>query len=142
MITMGDTNAYPDFDINSGGFLNWMPVTLAQDATLQSCSIYIGATAGQLRVGVFNNGPIVVQTPIFTPVTGWNTQPVGNVRLTAGTYQLAWFPNSNALTNGIVFGGPASFWNGPRTFGAMPSTLPAATGSDAKHWSLYCTLVP
>jgi hypothetical protein len=137
---MGETTCFADVDSGSANALARNLVTLATAGTLQSISFCVAQAAGQVRLGVYDSaGNIVVQTGAFTPVTGWNTQPVGNVPLPPGDYWLAWFVSSNGLTNGIDRTSGQGAWTN-LTFGAMPATLPAPSGTATEHWSIYATL--
>lgn len=143
-ITFGETSVLSEMDSGSANALTVQTAVLSQDCTLQSISWYVLDAVGQARLGLFTAGDaIVVQTPAFVPVSNaWNTQPVGNVRISAGTYQLAWFVNNQGLSNPITHSGGSGRWFS-RPFGVMPATLPTTpTGSASEHWSIYATCVP
>src|SRR5258705_7922757 len=138
--TMGETACFADFDTDSANALARNLVHLSQAGTLQSLSICLGPAAGQGRLGVYNSsGNIVVQTAVFTPVSGVNTVQVGQVPLAVGDYWLAWFFSSPTTGPGIDRTSGTAAWTS-RTFGAMPSTLPAPSGTPTEHWSISATL--
>ncbi|MCC6300837.1 MAG: VCBS repeat-containing protein, partial [Anaerolineales bacterium] len=119
-------------------------VILSQSATIQSLSYYVSTAGGQLRLGIYNNngsnpGTLVAETAAFTPVVGWNTQPVLTpTLLPAGTYWLAFLPQSNTLTGRITFSGTGRYYG--YTFGALPATFSTSPSSAAFHFSVYATL--
>lgn len=119
-------------------------VTLSQSATIQSLSYYVATTSGQLRLGIYNNsgnapGTLVAETAAFTPVAGWNTQPVQTQTvLPAGTYWLAFLPQNNSLAGRVVLSGTGRHYS--YTFGALPATFSSSVTSDSFHFSLYATL--
>lgn len=120
-------------------------VTLSQSATIQSLSYYVQTPGGQLRLGIYNNsasntpGILVAQTAAFTPIAGWNTQPViSQTVLPAGTYWLAFLPESNTLAGRVVGSGTGRYYT--FTFGALPATYATTSTSSAFRFSLYATL--
>ncbi|NWG07675.1 MAG: SGNH/GDSL hydrolase family protein, partial [Chloroflexi bacterium] len=99
-ITIGETSVLGMSYSGIGNRLVAQQVTLSQSATIQSLSYYVATASGQLRLGIYNNsgtmpGTLVAQTAAFTPVVGWNTQPVlTQTVLPAGTYWLAFLPQN------------------------------------------------
>jgi hypothetical protein len=119
-------------------------VTLSQSATIQSLSYYVSTVNGQLRLGIYNNtgnnpGTLVAQTAAFTPVVGWNTQPVlTQTVLPAGTYWLAFLPQNNSLAGRVALSGTGR--HASYTFGALPAAFSSSVTNDSFHFSLYATL--
>ncbi len=125
--TIGETNILGIDDFGNGNILIAQQVNLSQTATIQSLSFYITSAVGRLRLGIYDHvagvpGTLKAQTAEFSPTIGWNTQNVLTpTQLTAGTYWLAYLPESNDLHFRVAFSGPASYYNYP--FGAMPDTF-------------------
>ncbi|MCB0159614.1 MAG: hypothetical protein KDD83_15885, partial [Caldilineaceae bacterium] len=115
-----------------------------ENATIADVSIYVGHAVGQMRLGIYadasgNPGALRAQTAAFTPVVGWNTQPVQTpVELAAGGYWLAYLAQSNELLLKAGAGGDARGFSQP--FGPLPENFAASPLSAAVHWSLYATL--
>jgi len=144
VITIGETNI---LGIGYSGMANRLvaqQVTLSQSATIQSLSYYVATASGQLRLGIYNNsgsmpGTLVAQTAAFTPVVGWNTQPVlTQTVLPAGTYWLAFLPQNNTLAGRVALSGTGRHYS--YTFGALPATFSTSVTSDSFHFSMYATL--
>jgi hypothetical protein len=142
---IGETNILSNDDAGNGDLLIAQQAVLSQDATLESLSFYVSNADGELRLGVFadNNGApgaFVAETDAFTPVVGWNTRNVlSPVLMPAGTYWLAYLPESNDLRFRVGGSGPASYYNYP--FGSMPATFSDTTESADVHWSLYASFL-
>jgi hypothetical protein len=86
-----------------------------------------------------NPGTLLAATAAFTPVAGWNTQNVQTPNLLpAGTYWLAYLPQSNTMHYRI--GSTGSARGASYAFGAMPASYPNSPLTDTVHWSLYATL--
>jgi hypothetical protein len=84
---------------------------------------------------------LLAQTAEFTPVIGWNTHPVINSPLlNPGNYWLAYMPESDNLHFDMEPSGSGA-WSSV-SYGTLPATFPALTGSGAYHWSFYATLAP
>jgi len=137
----GETSVLTGIDGDNAGFIVEQDAVLGQAGTLKTLSFYVLNPVGQLRLGVYDAaGGIIVQTAAFTPVAGWNTQPVGNVSIAAGSYMLAYEQSNNNLSF------PVNQSSGrcrlaARAFGAMPTTFPTAIVTDNPcHWSFYATL--
>jgi len=145
VITIGETNILSTAYSGLGNRLIAQQVTLSQSATIQSLSYYVSTTGGQLRLGIYNNsgsspGNLVAETAAFTPVAGWNTQPViTQTLLPAGTYWLAFLPQSNSLAGRVVLSGTGRHYS--YTFGALPAAFSTVVTSDAFHFSFYATLL-
>lgn len=110
-------------------------------------SFYVTAPAGQLVLGIYdsvNGGPgqLLASTGAFTPVAGWNTQPVASpVALAAGTYSIAYFSNNNALT--FESSPTGTYYTESLTMaGSLPSDFVATSTSATGNWSFYATLSP
>src|SRR6185312_2218226 len=89
-------------------------VNLSQPAALQSISFYVVQNSGTMRLGLYdangasgNPGNKLAETPVITPTVGWNTVPVMQINLAAGTYWLAY----EVSTSGSQY--LASFNEGP-----------------------------
>ena len=143
-ITIGETGILTNAYSGIGNQLVAQQVTLSQSATIQSLSYYVSTTGGHLRLGIYNNngsnpGTLVAETAAFTPVTGWNTQPVITpTLLPAGTYWLAFLPQNNTLAGRIAYSGTGRFYG--YTFGAMPASYSTSPSSGAFAFSFYATL--
>ena len=143
-ITIGETSILTNSYSGIGNQLVAQQVTLSQSATIQSLSYYVSTASGQLRLGIYNNngsnpGTLVAETSAFTPVTGWNTQPVITpTLLPAGTYWLAFLPQSSSFAGRISYSGVGRYYG--YTFGALPASYSTAPSSGAFHFSLYATL--
>ena len=153
-ITMGETAILSDGDSGNGNLLLAQgPYTLAQAATLQSLSFYVGSTAGNLILGVFDAsgsgggpGALVAQTASFapscTPLPCWVTRATTTTpTMQPGNYWLAYTPSSSSLSfRKTTAGVGAKFYS--RTFQAMPATFSTSPTPDPAHWSFYATLLP
>ncbi len=147
-ITMGETSIFGGTDSGNGNLLVVQDATLPGDANILSLSFYVRNAAGDLRLGVYDatgpsGGPgnLVAETATFTPVSGWNTQPVITpVQVPAGNYWLAYFPSSSSLSFATDFS-TGSFRASLLAFGPMPQTFPSTINyQGTTHWSLYATL--
>jgi len=138
---MGETSVFSDGDCCNANFILRQNATLSQGGTLQTLSFYATAAAGSLRLGVYDAaGNIIVQTASFTPIVGWNTQPVGQVSIPAGSYWLAYTTNNNGLNFPVERVSGTCQYTG-RTYGAMPAVFPTTgLNTDQCHWSFYATL--
>ena len=96
-------------------------------------------------MGIYANngnapGARLAETAAFTPVAGWNTQPVlTQTTLPAGTYWLVFLPQNNTLTGRVALSGSGRYYS--YTFGALPATYSALSTSDGFHFSMYATLL-
>jgi hypothetical protein len=141
-INVGVTTIQTNSDSGNGNLLVAQPIALTQVATIQSLSFYVKTIGGALRLGLYSGTKpttLVAQTASFTPIAGWNTQPVVTpVSCPIGPYFLAYLPASSTLgfVNSNV--GGTSYFK-PFTFGAMPSTFPALPSTTASNWSFYGT---
>ena len=149
-ITIGETNILTISDGDNANLLPAQNAVLSQPATIVSLSFYVTNASGNLRLGIYDaSGPgggpgkLRAQTNSFKAVTGWNTaNVVTQVSLSAGTYWLAYLPNSNGLTfvKGITPGISTVFYN--HNFGTLPATYSKSPSSDPYHWSFYASLTP
>jgi hypothetical protein len=145
-ITMGETAVLSADDSGNGNLLIAQKATLSHDATLNSLSLYVASPSGQLRLGIYTDagdrpGTLKAQTAAFTPVSGWNTQPVqAPVLLPAGTYWLAYLPSSSSLHVRVAANGTARGYS--YTFGALPANFSSNPMTASAHWSLYASLNP
>ena len=143
---MGESNILPTDDSGNGNLLVAQQVSLSQAATIQSLSFYVVAATGHLRLGIYDAtgpsggpGALKAQTAEFTPTVGWNTQGVVTpTALSAGTYWLAYLPESNNLHFAMTPSGATRWYS--YTYGALPTTFSSAPQSGTYHWSFYATL--
>ena len=144
LITIGETEILNSNDSGNGNVLIAQEAVLPQDATIQSLSFYVTGGSGQLRLGIYddnggNPGTLRAETAAFTPVVGWNTQEVSApVLLPAGTYWLAYLPQSSNLSFRVALTGSARGYY--YTFGQMPAAFPSEPLTADVHWSLYAEL--
>jgi hypothetical protein len=140
-INVGETTVLTGADSGNGNLLVAQPITLTQPAALQSLSFYVATVGGQLRLGLYSGATpttLVAQTAGFTPVAGWNTQPVASSQLVSGQYWLAYFPQSNTLAFRKTDTVGTSYFKNV-TFAAMPATFPTSPLTTTSHWSFYGT---
>jgi hypothetical protein len=146
---VGETSVFNEPDSGNGNLLLAQDAVLSQPGMLQSLSFYVTAAAGRLRLGLYDAtgpggdpGAKRAETNAFTPVVGWNTvNVITPVALAAGTYWLAYLPESDALNfsaNRSI--GQFRYYAYP--FGPMPATFSTAPNGGVTHWSFYGTLVP
>ena len=144
-VTTGETSILPYDDSGNGGLLLVQEATLAETGIIRSLSFYVTTAVGTLRLGIYNAaglngdpGAKIAETASFTPVVGWNTQPVTTFpSLPAGNYWLAYMPSSSSM----------HFRNGPgnarwysTAYGPMPITFSTTSISGPFKWSLYATI--
>lgn len=142
-LTIGETGVLGTNDSGNGNLLVAQQVVLGQPATLQSLSFYVNSASGKLQLGIYDTSSgsprsLLASSSIFTPVSGWNTVSVPATSLAAGTYWLAYLPESSSLSFPMNPSGPAR-WFSP-AFGSMPGTFSTASNSGIYHWSFYATL--
>jgi hypothetical protein len=147
---LGETNIEPNTDSGDANEIIADEVTLLAPGVVQSLSIYIAATGGQVILGIYDAtgpsggpGSLLATTAAFTPTSGWNTANlVTPVTLAAGTYWLAFLPNSGSL--GPVYASDASgvtenyYYN--YTYGALPSTFSTSPNPQTAVYSFYANL--
>ena len=145
-ITIGDTTVENSNDYGNGNTLVVQQATLSQAATIQSLSLYVNALGGNLRLGLYDDnagspGALKCSTNEFTPTsTGWNTQNVvTQVSLTAGTYWLAYLPQSNSLGYKANPSSGTAHWVN-FNYGPLPATFPSGARGNSGQWSFYATL--
>lgn len=146
--TIGQPTIFTAADSGNGNLLLAQTTPVPQAGTLTSLSFYVTTPAGQMYLAAYADaagkpGALLATTAVFTPVVGWNTQPVvapANLDA-ASTVWLAYLPSSNALAfvKATVGGGSAVI---SRTFGAPPAAFGAPASSTPSQWSLYATLTP
>jgi hypothetical protein len=145
-VNIGVTDLLPNVDNGNAGLILAQQATLAQPAALQSISFYIVQNIGTIRIGLYdsnaaggNPGNKLAETPEVTPVAGWNTVPVSQINLAAGTYWLAYevsTSSSQYLTSYFV--GPIVY--AALQYGSLPVTFPNSPTKSAGAWSFYATL--
>jgi hypothetical protein len=144
VITIGETSVLSTNYSGIGNRLVAQQVTLSQSATIQSLSYYVSTASGQLRLGIYNNngsnpGTLMAETAAFTPVVGWNTQNVITpTLLPAGTYWLAFLPQSSGLAGRMVTSGTGRYYS--YAFGPLPASYSSSPTSAAFRFSFYATL--
>lgn len=144
IFSIGETNVLATDDSGNGNLLIGQQVALSQSATIQSLGFYVAVVSGRLRLGIYddasgNPGTLKAQTAEFTPVTGWNTQNVVTpMQLSAGTYWLAYLPESSSLHFRLATSGVARWAS--YSYGALPTTFSTSPQSGSYHWSFYATL--
>ena len=142
--TAGETAIQPTDDHGNGNMVCGQQIQLTPtSSTVVSLSFYVTNPAGQLYLGIYDtdaNGEpqnLKASTAVFTPTTGWNTQPVaGSVTLPAGKYWIAYHASSDNL--GFRFGAGESVVL-QRRVRALPGTFAAGANQYGDHWSLYGT---
>ncbi len=145
-IDVGQKTVLGTSDSGNANLLVSQPITLRQSATIQSESFYVTVTAGSLVLALYRDnglqypGTLMASTAQFTPIVGWNTQPVVTpILCPIGAYWLAYLPNSNSLVfrnDGTDLNGAGRFVT--QTFGAMPQVFPMG-GKAASQFSFYAT---
>lgn len=142
--TFGETSILPTDDFGNAGLILAQQATLSQPVTIQSLSFYVTSAAGNMRLGVYSDssgspGSKVAETAEFTPVVGWNTQPViSQANLAAGTYWLAYETNNNSLHFRNTNQGTIKLVS--QTYGILPATYPGGLTTQTYHWSFYATM--
>ena len=145
-ITIGQTSVLTTADGGNANLLLAQSATLSQTATIQSMSFYVTAAAGKLVLGIYqslNGGPgqLLASTGAFTPIVGWNTQPVTSpVALAPGTYWLAYFPSDNGLSFVSASTADNASMESVTFSGSLPRKFTRADGG-LVNWSLYATLI-
>ena len=135
-------------DSGNGNLLLAQIAKLSQAATIQSLSLYVTGTSGDLIFGIYDaSGPkggpgaLKASTASFAAKTGWNTAKVVTpVSLPAGSYWLAYLPSSNTLSflETHVTGNCAYY---SYKFGSLPSKFSTSPVScNPTTWSFYATL--
>jgi len=141
-VNIGQTTIGTIADTQNGNVIIAQPVTLTQVGSLQSLSMYVKTVGGQLRLGLYSGATpttLVAQTNAFTPVTGWNTQPVLTaINLPPAQYWFAFLSQLNTLVVEKVSAGSTAFFK-TVTFGTMPATFPASPSTESSLWSIYGT---
>lgn len=144
-IVMGNQTVESNVDSGDASELVSQSATLTSSGILESLSIYINNTGGNLILGVYDSsgasgspGHLLAMTASFVPVTGWNTQPVVSpVALSAGTYWLTFLASSNTLGPVYVARG-SGIYSSP-SYSSMPSSFGSGT-SQTDQYSFYANL--
>jgi hypothetical protein len=148
MVTMGETGFL------TGRYTLDVPKVVGQeavldvDATLQSLSLFVTTSAGNLRLGVYDNsgssggpGNKVAETAEITPVVGLNTASVTTpVPLRKGTYWLAFTTSSDLLEVPMEESG--RYAQDLRPYQPLPPTFEGVVNAFSRHFSLFATLTP
>jgi len=128
------------------GFIKGTKVTLGAPAVVSNVNFYSHAAAGQLRLGIYDNGSpknLLWQSGSLanTAAGAWLSAPVGSgapatLTLDAGTYWMAWQTDATADVPGYTAGSAGDGFVVSRPFGPFPAALGAAELT-AERWSLY-----
>ena len=143
-VLIGETDIVGIDDYGNANLLIAQQADLGQSGTIQSLSFYVTSTSGQLRLGIYADaggrpGILLAQTAAFTPVIGWNTRNVITpVFMPAGSYWLAYLPQSNSLHYRVELTGTARGYS--YSFGALPNSFSSSPMSADVHWSFYATI--
>jgi hypothetical protein len=104
--TIGITSVGPRVDGGNAGLILVQSAALAQQATLESLSFYIGSASGSLDLALYDAsganespGALLAVTGPFTPVSGWNTVTMSPIVLNPGSYWLAYHRHSNRISS-------------------------------------------
>jgi hypothetical protein len=146
-LNFGRTSTGGQNDWMNFGYLNGYRATLSQPGTLQSLSVYAGATSpgARLRIALYTNsagspGTLIAQTGEGNVAVGWNTLAVpGNVPLSSGTYWIVAQTDDPQTLLRIAFNqasGQHAGWT-PRTYGAFPATIPTWERHSRMAFSMY-----
>ena len=141
-IKIGVTTVQTNPDNGNGNLLIAQPITLSQVGTIQSLCFYVKTVGGQLRLGLYSGTTpttLVAQTAAFTPVVGWNTQPVRQpVSCPAGPYSLAYLPASNTLAFANSNAGGTIVLQVLR-LRSHACDVPTSPSTTPSNWSFYGT---
>ena len=147
-VNNGVTTVLSTADSQNANVLSVQMIQLKTVQTIQSLSLYVTTTGGNLILGVYDAtgpkggpGALKASTVSFAPKTGWNTAKVVTpASLAPGNYWMAFLPSSNALGfatyRGLDYCRYYSY-----TFGALPKTFSASpVDCSPTAWSFYATL--
>ncbi|HUM68409.1 MAG TPA: hypothetical protein PLK31_06140 [Chloroflexota bacterium] len=146
--SFGETSNMNSTSAGHGDRLYAQQTSLGGSGDLQSISIYIDNQnpSGQLRLGIYNDnggspGTLLGETAPFAPVHGWNTQNVlTQTALVAGTYWLAFVPETNSMRFAMVNGTGVN-WHTSHTFANLPGSFPVSPISQTVKFSIYATMI-
>lgn len=144
--TSGGTNDDSDY-----GAMDGSPAVLASSGTLQSLSLFVGATepGAKIRMALYNTNAsgnpstLITQTGEADALAGWNTVPVpGGVNLNAGTYWIMAQTNNRATVYRVQDGLPSSNAIGWRLFSyaSFPSTFGTITKFSGQAYDMFGTV--
>jgi hypothetical protein len=129
------------------GYLNGYRATLSQPGTLQSLSVYAGATSpgARMRIALYTNsggnpGTLIAQTGEGNVAVGWNTLAVpGNIPLAAGTYWIVMQTDDPQTLLRIAFNQATSQQAGwtAAPYGAFPATMPSWERHSRMAFAMY-----
>jgi hypothetical protein len=148
-LNFGVTDCTGGFDDDADfAFIDGSSVPLTVTGTLDSLSVYIGATqpGAMIRLAIYrtngagNPSTLVAETAEATAVVGWNTLalPPGNV-LTAGTYWIVAQTNNLATVYRYVDNQASSNFVGWRPQSFAYAAFPASITSWVKFsFQSYC----
>jgi hypothetical protein len=143
--TVGETNILSANQTAVPNVIRAQSITLAQKGIIQSISFYVTHAEGQIRFGIYhdnanNPGTLITETGAFTPVTGWNKQPVlTETLLDPGTYWLAILYADSDLT--FTSDGTGTMRSANQPFGPLPTAFPTSPATDNTHYSLNATFI-
>jgi hypothetical protein len=145
-LNIGETNIASTDDTGNGNAMLAQSTILSQSATIQTMSFYVVAEGGNLQLGIYDStgpggspGAKLAQTSELTPTVGWNTvNTTSHPMLSAGTYWLAYLPQSNNLSFRFDGTGSAKYY--PYGYHTMPIAFSTNPTSVTGHWSLYASV--
>lgn len=121
---------------------------LGQSAKIVNLSIYVPTAAGNMRLGIYNDGGAggdpgtkLAETPEITAVTGWNNANVVTpILLTAGNYWIALNCNNVGL-HFMKKTGPSNIYAARSVaYGILPSTWGTVSNRTTSQFSYFATL--
>jgi hypothetical protein len=145
------------------GYMDSNTFNMAEDGVAHSLSIYISSTSGgNIRLALYTNSgwtphepvSLIVQSAEQASIVGWNTIPIPDTLLTAGTYWISWqvSPGVNlfrsdgpadcdayvAQSYGVFQGNPTGFTLDTTLFSVKANYCPVTCGSP----TFTCTGTP
>ena len=145
-INIGDANIESTSDNNNRSTVIGQPVSLGQQATLKSLSMYVSAPSGHMTLGIYTDnggkpGTFLATTPSFVPVTGWNTvstttQPV----IDAGNYWLVFLVDNATVTSVKKLTGVVDYYS-VSSYGALPLNFSNTFSQQTQTYSFYASFL-
>ena len=146
---IGETNILDNDDSGNNDMVLAQDAILANAASIESLSLYVGNAAGNVRLGIYddtgpNGGPGAkkAETNDVPATAGWMTVPVITpVVLPAGTYWLAYAVSDGGLSTKKAGDGTGNLATMQQPYGGpLPDPFSTTPNTDTDHWSLYATL--
>lgn len=119
-------------------------VTASQSIIAANLNLYIASgAAGYVRMGIYTDnsgspGTLLAQTSSIAAANGWLTGSIPDTALTSGTNYWLVFIFSQTGSHTRYNSSGALKW-ASYTYGALPSTAPAMTGSNTATYSFYAS---